>query len=133
MVPLTVKVLAVLSVPPLIVRFPAINEADVIASEPFEMFKLASLAVILRLLTALAAEPECVTLTPGRLMTASSAVPGTAPVLQFSGLSQLESPPPLVHVAQDSNVRSSRRPIAGRNSRRGPRQRLGLMRVAIED
>src|SRR5437870_1269604 len=86
-VPLTVRVPAVLRVPPLIVRFPEIDEADAIASDPFERFKVASLAETVKLLTTSAAEPECVTVMPDRLITTSSDVVGTARVLQLDEVS----------------------------------------------
>jgi hypothetical protein len=119
--PPIVKVADVLNVPPPIVRLPDIEEDALIASEPFESAKFASLAEIVRLPIASPTELECVTVMPDVAMTTSSDGPGTAPVLQLDAVSQS----PLagsIQVTVARSVRSSRRLTAGRNPRRGMRR-----------
>src|SRR5271157_1109789 len=111
--PSTVSSPAVLNVAPLSVRPPAMDDVVLSASEPFEMSRADWLDEIVKLLTASDTDVSCVTVMFGRLMTTSSDGPGSAPVLQFDGVSQ--SPPfGLIQVTVASSVRSSSRFTAGR-------------------
>jgi hypothetical protein len=74
------------SVPPVIVKLPAMVDAEPIERVPPERTMFAWLV---RLLTESETPDEWVMVIPAVLITASSAEPGTLPVLQFEPTSQL--------------------------------------------